>query len=78
MKLASSPRELDLATIGLLIEERRRRGWSLRWVADLAGFSTATLMRYERGSNVPDMYALADWADVFGYDLLVGLRERAS
>jgi transcriptional regulator with XRE-family HTH domain len=49
-----------------LREERRKRGFSLREVADRIEIDRTTLSLWERGRNIPRADVLAAWAKVFG------------
>jgi transcriptional regulator with XRE-family HTH domain len=48
---------------------RRRRGMTQLSVAGHAGFTQSQLSQWERGSHVPGLWTLSDWADLLGCDL---------
>lgn len=57
-----------LALAEILIEGRRRRGWSQAELANRAGLSASTIARTEQGNGAPNVNSLRRLALAIGYD----------
>lgn len=53
-----------------MLAARRRRGWSLRRMADATGMSDVVVGSYERGDRQPSLLRLREWLAHLGYELL--------
>lgn len=52
-----------------LTTERKRRGLSMREVAQEAGFSPSCVHSWEHGTRAPSLHNLRAWARTLDYDL---------
>lgn len=48
---------------------REEKGASLQMLADLCGVSKITVVRYERGEQIPNLEKAAQMADFFGVSI---------
>lgn len=67
------PKRKTLIKYNWIIEdlkaERIRRGWSIDYVAKLAGIHHSSLSEYERAQHVPPIDKVMVWATALGYQL---------
>lgn len=68
-RLSPNTRVAEHPVIVELITERQFRGWTLKKVARVTGFSHCTLGRYEGGITSPRLEDLTAWAAILGYRL---------
>lgn len=52
---------------------RKKHGLSCEALADIMGYHTNSIHRWERLGRLPNLKAANDWANALGYDLKVTL-----
>jgi transcriptional regulator with XRE-family HTH domain len=55
----------------LLLEERRKRGWTQEDIHQITGLYASQLSQWERGIKVPDLLSLVRWAAAMDLRLTV-------
>lgn len=50
----------------VLKQRRIELGWKLHTVADVSGYSTSTVCRWEQGTSTPNDHRLKDWQESLG------------
>ena len=70
LKNSSSPREINLPSLGnRLCEHRKTKGWSQRQLARRAGLRADRLSRLEQGATEPRLEEIAKLARALGMGL---------
>src|SRR5436309_393049 len=58
--------EKDISGLPILKQQRRLRGWSQAYVAEMVGSDPKTVSRWEQGKNTPGPYFARQLVDLFG------------